>query len=451
MSRRTPTLPLLAMLALACGSGDSPGMKVWTDVADVETDPHDGEPSADTITDDPGPPPDGAEPPDAPDPGADGFVSPDDGADPGTDPVPDAEVPPIPDSGEDATTDGQPPPDAPALDAADAADAADAVDAPDAPIQCTANQDCDDGLRCTENWCGEDGFCAQIPSWCNDGNQCTKDLCDEEEGCYHSHNVAECDDGNACTMHDHCDWTGWCVGTPIFPKCDDGNPCTDDKCHPIKGCVFTPNQKQCEDGLWCTYSDTCADGTCVPGPQQPCKSWTGCEAGVCDEKMDKCVFTPTPDIPCDDDNLCTSNDRCRPDGDCSGDWLECPDDGNICTLHKCDPTTGNCVMLLNQHLPCDDGNACTVFDECWDTKCRSLFKANCGQVGEQVTPCAVATGCDPVKGCQFAVSEDCDCHDDHDECAWAVTPYCCLFNEEKGGFRCKKVVDRLSECFPPPP
>jgi hypothetical protein len=112
---------------------------------------------------------------------------------------------------------------------------ADGIEDPDAPIPCTANEDCDDGLRCTENWCDENGFCAQIPSWCNDGN-----------------------------------------------------PCTDDASHPIKGCVFTPHERECEDGLYCTYPDKCSDGQCVPGPPAPCRSWTPCEVGTCNEMFDRC-------------------------------------------------------------------------------------------------------------------------------------------------------------------
>jgi len=80
--------------------------------------------------------------------------------------------------------------------------------------------------------------------------------------------------------------------------CSDANPCTDDAC--VAGhCATTPNAAPCDDGDLCTSNDVCADRRC--GGQ----AVAGC---------------------------------CLSDCDC--------DDGNACTDDACNTSTGSCVVTI---------------------------------------------------------------------------------------------------------
>jgi hypothetical protein len=175
------------------------------------------------------------------------------------------------------------------------------------------------------------------PLQCDDGNSCTSDFCNIDLGRCMSVPITggTCDDGNACTHGDFCD-TPPGGGTPIchgVDACDDGNPCTADTCDPQTGaCSNQPIQ--CDDGNPCT-SDTCAAATGA------------------------CVFTPTPNAPCDDADLCTQDDHCVQNAGgaiaCQGTPRTC-NDGTLCTTDSCDALTGQCVF---QPIQCDDGQGCT--------------------------------------------------------------------------------------------
>ncbi len=62
-----------------------------------------------------------------------------------------------------------------------------------------------------------------------------------------------------------------CMGAPTVPcgSCDDKNVCTTDSC--VAGaCAHTPTDGRCEDGDPCTVGDHCAQGLCLPGPATGC-------------------------------------------------------------------------------------------------------------------------------------------------------------------------------------
>ena len=77
----------------------------------------------------------------------------------------------------------------------------------------------DDGNECTEDVCNGAGACTHPfepagTACTDDGKLCTDDVCDGAGACSHPNNTVACDDGNACTMDDHCS-DGVCVGEPI--------------------------------------------------------------------------------------------------------------------------------------------------------------------------------------------------------------------------------------------
>jgi hypothetical protein len=52
-----------------------------------------------------------------------------------------------------------------------------------------------------------------------------------------TNNANGCNDGNACTVNDHCQGGG--CGGGGAKNCNDGNSCTADSCQPLFGCQNT--------------------------------------------------------------------------------------------------------------------------------------------------------------------------------------------------------------------
>ena len=169
---------------------------------------------------------------------------------------------------------------------------------------------------------------------------------------------ASCDDDNLCTTNDRCEaGTGLCVGNEI--DCDDGNPCTDDACDPHAGCVHAPNDDACNDLNACTQTDTCVLGICVGTDPVVCFDDDPCTNDLCDRVDGTCSFEMNS-APCDDGNACTMLDQCVV-GECWGQDVPCID-GNPCTTDSCDPALG-CVYVFNED-ECDDGQPCSLGDHC---------------------------------------------------------------------------------------
>jgi hypothetical protein len=158
-----------------------------------------------------------------------------------------------------------------------------------------------------------------------DGNPCTDDICDGAGTCIHPANAAPCDDGTACTIGDACQ-DGTCV-PGVLLDCDDSNVCTDDRCDPGAGCVNTNNSASCDDGDACTTGDVCSGGACAAGQPIDCLDANVCTTDSCDPLIG-CVHTDNSG-PCDDGNPCTVDDQCD-GGVCVGGPLADCDDGNVC-------------------------------------------------------------------------------------------------------------------------
>src|SRR5581483_443850 len=107
-------------------------------------------------------------------------------------------------------------------------------------------------------------------------------VCDPAIGCMQKAAGAKCDDGDACTAGktgDHCSGTGnACVpGAPVV--CD--GECLTGACDAAKGCVPKPTTTPCDDGDACTVGDHCSKtGTCVPAGPRTCSG--ACLTGTCD-------------------------------------------------------------------------------------------------------------------------------------------------------------------------
>jgi formylglycine-generating enzyme required for sulfatase activity len=309
---------------------------------------------------------------------------------------------------------------------------------------------CDDGDDCTVSDICLGGICtAGGPVGCNDGNPCTDDSCVPEVGCVHTHNVAPCDDGKACTEGDVCA-AGACASGSA-KTCDDGNPCTSDACDVGTGnCVATANTAPCDDGDPCTLGDLCGDSACQAGAPKPCDDGNPCTDEACASETGLCVATANTAI-CDDLDPCTSSDTCAAticagganicdceiDADCAtfedgnlcNGTLRCVGNGCVvdpltlvicapsgepCVPDLCVPATGLCEPTPATGPACNDGNACTVADTCAIGACSPGAPADC----DDGNPCTI-DACDPVNGCGATpVPGPCD---DADPCTTADT------------------------------
>ncbi len=150
---------------------------------------------------------------------------------------------------------------------------------------------CDDTDPCTTDWCDPFTGCDHKPATdgtkcLEDGNLCTQDICvsgacthpNMKDGtdclqdnnvctddvcsngsCAHLSNTVKCDDGNPCTVNDHCGNFTCSVSTPAI--CDDQNVCTLNTCDPSIGCNFIADTTQ--DGQACTVNAGATQGVCV--------------------------------------------------------------------------------------------------------------------------------------------------------------------------------------------
>ena len=270
---------------------------------------------------------------------------------------------------------------------------------------------------------------------CDDGNPCTGDSCPGEEGCQNTPITGgPCEDGDVCTMADHCD-SGECTGTPVL--CDDGNLCTDDYCDESGGCQFDFNQADCNDSDPCTVADECTDGKCLgvsvncecqtdadclafedgdlctgvlfcddEKPPYQCKTQPGtpvtcpepegtdapCLKAVCNPDDAQCSFEPHHEgLACEDGNACTLGDKCLAGSCTPGIDANC-NDGNPCTDDSCNPQSG-CTNLPNQE-PCNDGDMCTSGDVCTNGQCLPGTVVDCNDGN----PCT-DDSCSPEAGC----------------------------------------------------
>jgi hypothetical protein len=276
-----------------------------------------------------------------------------------------------------------------------------------------ATTPCDDGDPCTrgDHCQGDVPVCvAGTPVSCQ--GPCLSGTCNFQRGCTPSSASAFCDDGNPCTVGDHCSGDGACVpGTtpaPVSVSCDDGDPCTvgdhcsgDGACVP--GTVPAPVSASCDAGDPCTVGDHCSgDGACLRGSARSCDDGNACTADACDPGTG-CLHTA---VTCDDGDPCTS-DECDHVHGCLSTALDCNDD-DACTADTCNPERG-CV---NAPVACDDGDPCTA-DTCDPATGCTHTPVTC----DDGDPCTV-DGCAPGQGC-FATPRS--CHDGdpctHDECA----------------------------------
>ncbi|MBI3786317.1 MAG: PD40 domain-containing protein [Deltaproteobacteria bacterium] len=263
------------------------------------------------------------------------------------------------------------------------------------PIQtCVRDVDCRDTNPCTNEHCGEDGRCAYDLVVCQPAGACSDGgVCDPTTGqCTNTPKPdgASCDDGNLCTHEDSCH-SGVCRGTTV--DCSHGDACHDaGACNPTTGLCPNPrpNGTPCNNGNLCTSDDQCKDSLCE-GTVKDCATADACHAaGTCNPNTGLCP-NPRPDgTTCDDHNLCTIGDACQ-GSICKGTEKNCATADACHDAGSCNADTGLCPNPRPNGTPCSDNNLCTSGDQCTGSVCLGTPKS-----------CSTADACHDAGTCDAA-------------------------------------------------
>jgi len=152
----------------------------------------------------------------------------------------------------------------------------------------------------------------------------------------------------------------------------------------------------------CDVAETCSgtSPTCPADRKRTsvCRASAGpCDpAERCDGVSDTCpadVFT-ADGTTCNDGDACTQGDVCQA-GQCQGTPVTCAAPDQCHEAGACDPGTGQCTYpQKHDGTSCDDGNACTEHETCWQGRCVGGTALNCND-GDACT----ADTCNPASGC----------------------------------------------------
>jgi len=233
---------------------------------------------------------------------------------------------------------------------------------------------CSDGDACTQRDVCRAGAClGTTPVVCTAQDQChAAGTCDSSTGACSNPTAPDgtaCDDANACTQRDSCS-LGRCVGSnPVLCTAQDQCHAVG-TCNPSTGACSNPalaDNTACDDGNACTQKDVCQTGTCTGTTPVVCTAQDSCHVpGSCNPSTGACSNPNAADgTTCDDRNLCTRTDACQ-SGVCTGTNPVVCDPPDQCHLPgTCAPNTGTCPLVNKpDQAPCDDGNACTISDNC---------------------------------------------------------------------------------------
>lgn len=319
-------------------------------------------------------------------------------------------------------------------------------------LPCTGQDHCEDG-KCV----GVVLICCEDKD-CDDLNQCTEDICKDGKECLHVKvkDGSKCNaDDDGCTFNDYCKGGVCMAGEKVICE-QEGNQCLEKVCKSISKdeyvceTIYKPMDEPCDDGKFCTIEDHCdGNGMCIGGKDNPCQDVGQCKKPKCIEALDKCVIVNLPDgTPCNaDDNGCTVDDVCI-GGECvKGEEAICSMLDDQCVVGVCQSINFNeflCVQSPKQAgTPCEDGFYCSEDDYC-DGKghcikgkkrmCKSDDSCTISICDEEKASCVVKTKADGV-GCE-----------DKDECT--VNQVCYQGTCDKGEMTChEEMINVFSQVW----
>ena len=212
--------------------------------------------------------------------------------------------------------------------------------------------------------------------------------------------------GSACTLVNCVDTLcgGECVSTAIpgcdacetSADCESKGPCYESDCNKVGVCTSTPleNGVSCADGTACGGMGQCLAGGCQVDAELSCDDGNPCTLDKCNEDF-VCIHDADPleSTTCSDGDLCTTDDLCAEGACLGGATLDC-DDGNPCTENGCVKGEGCAFPKATEGTTCDDGNACSASSSCQNGECLALFIKICNTFDALCT----STACDPKTG-----------------------------------------------------
>ena len=273
-------------------------------------------------------------------------------------------------------------------------------------------------------------------------------------------NGAPCDDGNACTTGDQCEYEVCAGGTTTV--CDDFGICVTGECDPEVGCVYEPEPDGTVCYVACFGEAQCINSECTvvpesavqcPAPENPCLAQWACDplTGTCS----KAILKPDG-VSCDSDESVCTEELCEV-GECvaTGVVETCEEVAvaKPCWSHTCDPEKGCIADVFKEGQSCDDSASCTVDDQCTyndfgqelclgtpivvddgnpctNDVCVAGVVENTpfiGSVCDPEHPCADKGICDDQGVCVPTVSCSCSTLDDCPEGATSCLESACVF------------------------
>ncbi|MBT9557379.1 MAG: hypothetical protein IV100_15170, partial [Myxococcales bacterium] len=255
----------------------------------------------------------------------------------------------------------------------------------DAPAGATCDADQN---PCTLDSCDGAGACrptggVEACAAASAADPCWAHACDPAAGCRPtSLRVGEvCNDGDPCTLDDHCAeaaGASGCAGTPI--DVDDGNPCTNDYCDSDAVHHAPLDAVSCTPEAACEVPGECVAGACIATRECPCVAGVDCPEPVCT-------------VPCANGGSCVADETC----DCGGTGYA----GASCETPVCEPPCAQGACTAPDTCDCGDtgysGAACDVpvcDPPCAHGACTAPDTCDCGETGYSGAACDVPV-CDP--------------------------------------------------------
>jgi hypothetical protein len=300
---------------------------------------------------------------------------------------------------------------------------------------------CDSITQCAvdgkDGTCNVDGWCVYPDTGCPSGKRygpAAGDGLADECADFDTQGGSASATSSAATSLGEADSSGECDSciAPPGPCFADAGVCNGEACEYEPLAAGMP----CVDDDPCTMGETCdGDGVCVPAVTIVCDEPPGLcweNPGTCDEDGE-CIYTPRAmGSDCEDGNACTLDDECDSTGNCVAGAI-C-ETGDGCQMGVC--KAGQCMLT-----PMPDGTTCGVdpADRCCAGVCVDISTdmANCGGCGAM---CQSDEICESV-----ADTAECDPHP-------ANTTGRCTCNGENldcpNGQICRTVAPGANRCAP---
>ncbi len=189
-------------------------------------------------------------------------------------------------------------------------------------------------------------------------------------------------------------------------------------CSPEGQCVPCMPELGCEDGNPCTYDDRCLPNGVCSGHTLICDSAsTACGRKQSCNGTSTCTeFFPDAGTTCNDLNPCSYNDRCNGNGGCEGTPATCLSDPGPCGVVRSCDGSANCVESYpSTSVTCDDGQLCTYEDHCDGRGTCTGTALSCTSDPEV---CGAQRSCNGTHSCQVHYPNTDTLCDDNDLCTY---------------------------------